>query len=220
MVSLFSSFDPSTSDLIHLNWVSMLFILFVIPLNYWTTPSQFIKAWTFTYERIHYELKTTLTIKYTGSTLIMTTLFLIILLNNLMGLIPHVFTSTSHIIFPLSFSIPLWTSFMMFSWLQKTNKSFMHLVPEGTPPMLLPFTVMIETLSNLIRPSVIALRLTANMMAGHVLMTLLGNSFPESYNYEIMIMIAIQASLLMFETMVAIVQAYVFMTLMSLYLSE
>nr|ADZ47918.1 ATP synthase F0 subunit 6 [Xenophyes cascus] len=220
MVSLFSSFDPSTSNLIHLNWMSSLYILFIIPLNYWTTSSQFIKTWTIMYERIHYELKTILTNKYVGSTLIMTSLFLIILLNNMVGLIPYVFTSTSHIIFPLSFSIPLWTSFMMFNWLKKTNQSFTHLVPEGTPPMLLPLTVMIETMSNLIRPSVIALRLTANMMAGHVLMTLLGNSLPESHNYETMMMILIQSSLLMFEMMVAIVQAYVFMILMSLYLSE
>ncbi|WP_431834057.1 F0F1 ATP synthase subunit A, partial [Escherichia coli] len=55
---------------------------------------------------------------------------------------------------------------------------FAHLVPQGTPPVLIPFIVCIETIRNIIRPGTLAVRLAANIIAGHLLLTLLGNTGP------------------------------------------
>ena len=80
------------------------------------------------------------------------------------------------------------------------------LVPQGTPAILIPFIVCIETISNVIRPGTLAVRLTANIIAGHLLLTLLGNTGP-SLSYAIISLLLIaQIALLMLESAVAIIQ--------------
>jgi F-type H+-transporting ATPase subunit a len=94
-------------------------------------------------------------------------------------------------------------------------------VPQGTPPVLMPFIVCIETISNVIRPGTLAVRLTANIIAGHLLITLLGNTGPISTSYIILSLILItQIALLVLESAVAIIQSYVFAVLRTLYSSE
>nr|AFI23543.1 ATP synthase F0 subunit 6 [Peloridora minuta] len=220
MTSLFSSFDPTTPLSTQLNWSSSLIIMLFIPINYLINYSPHHLIWSKLIIIMHYNMKELLNHKYMGSTMMMVTLFTMILLNNLLGLCPYVFTSSSHIIMPLSLSIPLWLSFMLFGWMMKTNHKFAHLVPEGTPNSLMPFTVMIETLSGIIRPGVVALRLTTNMLAGHFLLTLLGNNLPKSSIMMIPAMISMQSMLMMFEMMVSLIQAYVFSILISLYFEE
>nr|YP_007474192.1 ATP synthase F0 subunit 6 [Hackeriella veitchi]ACV96704.1 ATP synthase F0 subunit 6 [Hackeriella veitchi] len=220
MSSLFSSFDPTTIFNSQLNWMVIMITLVLIPLNYWIILSPLHTLWNTLQLLIHQELKKLLAYKYMGSTLMMVTLFMIILLNNLMGLFPYVFTSTSHATLPMIMSFPLWLSFMLFGWLKTTNKKFTHLVPEGTPSYLMPFTVLVETLSNIIRPGAITLRLMTNMTAGHFLITLLGNNFPTLDKLFLPVMVLMQSMLIMFETMVSYIQAYVFTILIGLYFEE
>jgi F-type H+-transporting ATPase subunit a len=93
-------------------------------------------------------------------------------------------------------------------------------VPQGTPSILIPFIVIIETISNVIRPGTLAVRLSANIIAGHLLLTLLGNT-GNSLSYIIVsLLIFAQLLLLILESAVAIIQSYVFTILSTLYSRE
>jgi F-type H+-transporting ATPase subunit a len=93
-------------------------------------------------------------------------------------------------------------------------------VPLGTPPVLMPFMVLIETISNLIRPGTLAVRLAANIIAGHLLLVLLGNQGPNLTSVFLTLLIITQILLLVLESAVAVIQSYVFAVLATLYSSE
>jgi F-type H+-transporting ATPase subunit a len=78
----------------------------------------------------------------------------------------------------LSLAFPLWLAFMIYGWFNHTRHILAHLVPLGTPGALIPFIVLIETTRNVIRPGTLAVRLAANIIAGHLLLVLLGNQGP------------------------------------------
>nr|YP_010315909.1 ATP synthase F0 subunit 6 [Leptocorisa lepida]UNA68815.1 ATP synthase F0 subunit 6 [Leptocorisa lepida] len=219
MTNLFSTFDPSTSMNISLNWISTMTCFILIPLSFWMLPNRMNKMFTLITNKLNEEFKMLMGPKSKGMTLMMISLFMFILINNLMGLLPYIFTSSSHLVFTLSMALPIWVSLMLFGWINKTNEMFAHLIPAGTPAMLMPFMVMIETISNMIRPGSLAVRLTANMIAGHLLMSLLGNNSINSGMMLPIIMI-VQITLMMFETAVSLIQAYVFSVLSTLYSSE
>jgi len=94
------------------------------------------------------------------------------------------------------------------------------LVPQGTPAILIPFIVCIETIRNVIRPGTLAVRLTANIIAGHLLLTLLGNTGPGITSIIIRVLLITQILLLILESAVAIIQSYVFAVLRTLYSRE
>nr|AMW68051.1 ATP synthase F0 subunit 6 [Myiodactylus osmyloides] len=222
MSNLFSMFDPSTNILnLSLNWLSSLIGILLIPYMYWLIPSRFTLLWFNILNTLHKEFKTLLGISsLKGSTFIFLSLFTFIMFNNFMGLFPYIFTSTSHLAMTLSLALPLWLSFMLYGWINHTMHMFAHLVPQGTPPILMPFMVCIETISNFIRPGTLAVRLAANMIAGHLLLTLLGNTGPSMNLILINFLLITQIALLMLESAVAIIQSYVFAVLSTLYSSE
>nr|URX53128.1 ATP synthase F0 subunit 6 [Cryptotermes dudleyi]URX54244.1 ATP synthase F0 subunit 6 [Cryptotermes sp. 7 AB-2022a]URX54335.1 ATP synthase F0 subunit 6 [Cryptotermes sp. 7 AB-2022a] len=223
MSNLFSVFDPSTSSFnLSLNWISTFLGLALIPMSMWLIPSRYPLLWNTLLTKLHNEFKALLGGKKTnqGSTFLFVSLFSLILFNNFLGLFPYVFTSTSHLTMTLALALPLWVSFMMFGWINNTNHMFEHLVPQGTPTPLMPFMVCIETISNIIRPGTLAVRLTANMIAGHLLLTLLGNNGPTITQALLGVLIAAQILLLILESAVAVIQSYVFAVLSTLYSSE
>nr|AXS65614.1 ATP synthase F0 subunit 6 [Cucujoidea sp. 43 KM-2017] len=221
MANLFSSFDPSTNFSLSLNWISSLIGVFLIPPMFWMIPSRLNIMWINIIMILHKEYKILISnFNIKGSTLIFISLFSFILFNNFLGLFPYIFTSTSHLILTLTLALPLWMSFMIFGWINNTTHMLAHLVPQGTPPILMPFMVCIETISNIIRPGTLAVRLSANMIAGHLLMTLLGNTGPSLPSILISLLIIVQIMLLILESAVAIIQSYVFAVLSTLYSSE
>nr|YP_010117770.1 ATP synthase F0 subunit 6 [Diplonevra funebris]QPN53543.1 ATP synthase F0 subunit 6 [Diplonevra funebris] len=222
MTNLFSVFDPSSSIMnLSLNWMSTFIGLLMIPSIYWLIPSRYNIIYNNILLTLHKEFKTLLgTAGHSGSTFIFISLFSFILFNNFMGLFPYIFTSTSHLTMTLSLAFPLWLSFMLYGWINHTQHMFAHLVPQGTPAILMPFMVCIETISNIIRPGTLAVRLTANMIAGHLLMTLMGNTGNSMSIIMINLLIIGQIALLVLEFAVSIIQSYVFAVLSTLYSSE
>nr|YP_010953072.1 ATP synthase F0 subunit 6 [Trichochrysea japana]WMQ75981.1 ATP synthase F0 subunit 6 [Trichochrysea japana] len=220
MMNLFSSFDPSTNFL-SFNWMSTMIGLMFIPTVFWKIPSRSIFFWNKIILTLHKEFKILMQKKSSqGNTILMISLFSLILFNNFIGLFPYIFTSTSHMVLTLTLALPFWLSFMIFGWLNNTIHMLAHLVPNGTPSILMPFMVCIETISNIIRPGTLAIRLSANMIAGHLLLTLLGNTGSSMSILMMNLLIIAQILLLILESAVAMIQSYVFTVLTTLYSSE
>nr|UPL66041.1 ATPase subunit 6 [Arbanatus sp.] len=219
MTNLFSAFDPATSTNLSLNWLSSTLFIFILPSPYWAMHNQL--------QMMFKKLANTLTGEFymlinkkSPITLIFFSLFFFLLINNSLGLLPYIYTSSSQLIFSLSMALPMWFAFMLFGWIKNTTFMLAHLVPAGTPALLMPFMVCIETISNLIRPGSLAVRLTANMIAGHLLMTLLGNNTLSVNSMIVPLIMMVQLGLMWFEAAVAIIQSYVFTVLGTLYSSE
>nr|UYI30642.1 ATP synthase F0 subunit 6 [Aquatica lateralis] len=221
MTNLFSSFDPSTSMNLSLNWMSIMLGLIVLPSMFWVIPSRINLMWIKLCLTLMNEFKVILKIKEMKSaTLIFVSLFSLIMFNNILSLFPYIFSSTSHLVLTLTLALPLWLSFMIYGWINNTIHMFAHLVPQGTPTILMPFMVCIETISNIIRPGTLAIRLTANMIAGHLILTLMGSTGNKMSLLMLNILMLSQLLLLMLESAVAIIQSYVFSILSTLYSSE
>nr|YP_009512534.1 ATP synthase F0 subunit 6 [Parum colligata]AXJ93088.1 ATP synthase F0 subunit 6 [Parum colligata] len=222
MSNLFSIFDPTTNLFnMSINWISTMLGLLFLPYMYWLIPNRHFLMWKFILNKLHNEFKILLKNNYfNGSTLIFISLFSFVLFNNFLGLFPYIFTSTSHLTLTLSLSLPLWLSFMLYGWVNNYQHMFIHMIPQGTPSILMPFMVLIETISNIIRPGTLAVRLTANMIAGHLLMTLLSSTRTNLSYFFIFLLILIQILLLILESAVAIIQSYVITILSTLYSSE
>lgn len=222
IANLFSVFDPSTNILnISFNWLRTFIGLLIIPSLFWVMPSRHNILWNNTTLTLHKEFKTLLgSSSHRGSTLIFISLFSVILFNNFLGLFPYIFTRTRHLAITLALALPLWLRFIIYGWINHTQHIFAHLVPQGTPAALIPFIVCIETISNIIRPGTLAVRLTANIIAGHLLLTLLGNTGPNIITSLVSILLIVQIALLTLESAVSIIQSYVFAVLRTLYSRE
>nr|YP_010043651.1 ATP synthase F0 subunit 6 [Branchinella kugenumaensis]QPD06972.1 ATP synthase F0 subunit 6 [Branchinella kugenumaensis]WDW26452.1 ATP synthase F0 subunit 6 [Branchinella kugenumaensis] len=218
MTNLFSVFDPTSSILT--NWLSLLTGMIIIPMGFWAIPSRSQAVWSFVLKKLDQEFSTLLGPSKMGSPILLISLFIFIFYNNFLGLFPYIFTATSHLVVSLCLALPLWLSFILFSWIKETIHALAHLVPLGTPPALMPFMVLIELISNMIRPITLSVRLAANMIAGHLLLTLLGNQGLSANLLTLFMIIMAQVLLLVLEFSVAIIQSYVFATLTTLYASE
>lgn len=221
ITNLFSVFDPSTTIFnLSINWLRTFLGLLFIPSIFWIIPSRYNLIWIQITNKLHNEFKVLINSNHNGRTLIFISLFSIILFNNFLGLFPYIFTSSRHIVITLSLALPLWLAFIIYGWLINTQHIFIHLVPQGTPSILIAFIVCIETISNIIRPGTLAIRLTANIIAGHLLITLLGNTGSTLINYIVILLLITQIILLILECAVAIIQSYVFTVLRTLYSRE
>nr|YP_009424273.1 ATP synthase F0 subunit 6 [Sundasciurus lowii]ARH02640.1 ATP synthase F0 subunit 6 [Sundasciurus lowii]QAB46210.1 ATP synthase F0 subunit 6 [Sundasciurus lowii] len=142
---------------------------------------------------------------------------------NLLGLLPHSFTPTTQLSMNLGMAIPLWAGAVIMGFRHKTKASLAHFLPQGTPIPLIPMLVIIETISLFIQPMALAVRLTANITAGHLLMHLIGGATLVLASISpptAMITFIILVLLSLLEFAVALIQAYVFTLLVSLYLHD
>lgn len=220
IINIFSIFDPSTSIFISLNWTRIFIVYLLLPYQYWLSPSQTRYPWFLTLNFIFNEFKILINYRY-SNLIIFISLLIIILFNNLLGLFPYIFTASSHIRFCFSLSISIWFRIIIYSILNYFNNLFSHLIPQGTPLILMPFIVIIESISLIIRPLTLSIRLIANITAGHLLISLMGNSFihTTSLNFIILIIFS-QLMLFILEISVSLIQAYVFSILSTLYSRE
>lgn len=223
ITNLFSVFDPSTTIFSwSINWLRTLLIFIIVPLIFWLLPTRLNLIWIKIIFVLHNEFKTLIGRNKInlGNTIIFISLFSLILFNNVLGLLPYIFTSTSHMSITLALSLPLWIAFILFGWINYRQHIFRHLIPQGTPAILMPFMVCIEIIRNVIRPGTLAIRLSANIIAGHLLLTLLGNTGSSISLIILNLLIFTQILLLTLETAVAFIQSYVFAILATLYSTE
>lgn len=123
----------------------------------------------------------------------------------------------------MAFALPLWLTTVLIGILNQPTIALGHLLPEGTPTPLIPVLIIIETISLFIRPLALGVRLTANLTAGHLLIQLIATA--AFVLISTIPAVAILTSIVLFlltllEVAVAMIQAYVFVLLLSLYLQE
>ncbi|YP_009316441.1 ATP synthase F0 subunit 6 (mitochondrion) [Phodopus roborovskii] len=155
--------------------------------------------------------------------LMLVSLIMFIGSTNLLGLLPHTFTPTTQLSMNLGLAIPLWAGTVILGFRHKMKHSLAHFLPQGTPISLIPMLIIIETISLFIQPMALAVRLTANITAGHLLMHLIGGATlvlttisPPTATITFIILVL----LTILEFAVALIQAYVFTLLVSLYLHD
>jgi len=151
------------------------------------------------------------------------TLFMFILFGNLLGMIPYSFTFTSHIIVTFGMAIVIFFGVTVIGIWRHGFHFLTLFVPKGVPIGLMAVVVPIEVLSYLIRPMTLSIRLFANMMAGHTMLAIFaGFVAPLGAFYLVpgLLPIALDFALIFLELLVAVLQAYVFAILTTLYLAE
>nr|WID86933.1 ATP synthase F0 subunit 6 [Anomaloglossus megacephalus] len=155
--------------------------------------------------------------------LILTSLMIFLLGMNLLGLLPYTFTPTTQLSMNLGLAVPFWLATVLIGFRNQPTASLGHFLPEGTPSPLIPILIIIETISLFIRPVALGVRLTANLTAGHLLIQLISTAalallfsspLVSSLTFITLILLTI------LEIAVAMIQAYVFVLLLSLYLQE
>nr|QKY61217.1 ATP synthase F0 subunit 6 [Oenanthe oenanthe]QKY61425.1 ATP synthase F0 subunit 6 [Oenanthe oenanthe] len=155
--------------------------------------------------------------------LILTSLMIFLLLTNLLGLLPYTFTPTTQLSMNLALAFPLWLATLLTGLRNQPSASLGHLLPEGTPTPLIPALILIETTSLLIRPLALGVRLTANLTAGHLLIQLISTAtmaLASTMPAVSLLTLLVLLLLTILEVAVAMIQAYVFVLLLSLYLQE
>nr|AID54851.1 ATP synthase subunit 6 [Hoplopleura akanezumi] len=215
MASLMSVFDPSSTLLgvsLPLKALVQLILMAFLLNSIWAIPSgvsalvKVIYTWA----------------KSLGLPFLLCWLFQFILFSNLMGLLPATYTFPSSLQFSLSLSVSLWLGGVIYSITLSVNNVLAHLCPEGVEGLMSIFLVSIELISLLIRPMSLGIRLMANLTAGHMIMALCESGFSLQGAGVISSSLSLVSLCLisLFEIAVAVVQAYIFVNLMSLYWEE
>nr|YP_009240904.1 ATP synthase F0 subunit 6 [Fejervarya multistriata]WCI19171.1 ATP synthase F0 subunit 6 [Fejervarya limnocharis]AKV16265.1 ATP synthase F0 subunit 6 [Fejervarya multistriata]QTJ26313.1 ATP synthase F0 subunit 6 [Fejervarya multistriata]QTV20853.1 ATP synthase F0 subunit 6 [Fejervarya multistriata]WCI19184.1 ATP synthase F0 subunit 6 [Fejervarya limnocharis] len=155
--------------------------------------------------------------------LILASLLVFLMSINLLGLFPYTFTPTTQLSMNLGLAVPLWLATVLIGLRNQPTISLGHLLPEGTPTPLIPILIVIETISLFIRPLALGVRLTANLTAGHLLIHLISSAtlaVTAMSTGLTLLTFAVLLLLTILEIAVAMIQAYVFVLLLSLYLQE
>lgn len=150
--------------------------------------------------------------------------FIFVLLANFLGIFPYSFTVTSHFMQTFGLSFSTFLGIFILGFVNFGSKFFQFFVPKNVPTVLVPFLVVLEVVSYIIRPFSLAIRLFANMLAGHILMHIL-----VSFNFFLfktklfpifLITFVVLFLIFLLEFSIVFIQAYVFLTLLLIYLND
>nr|YP_009365213.1 ATP synthase F0 subunit 6 [Spirula spirula]ARJ60730.1 ATP synthase F0 subunit 6 [Spirula spirula] len=227
MVDIFSSFDDHNSTLFSahfMTWLLSLWSLFFINSSYWIKSSNMLNIMNLPKQAINIQTTRSYSMNLGGFSLIISSLFITIINFNMLGLMPYVFSTTSHLAMTFSLALPLWLSLIISSYFNNPYSSLAFMLPLGTPTFLMLFLPIIETLSIMVRPITLSIRLAANISAGHIILVLIGNyltisMLSHSYTISLLIMI-IQIGYFIFEIGISIIQGYIFSLLITLYTDD
>lgn len=147
-------------------------------------------------------------------------LFMFILLCNLLGMLPYSFTVTSHISITFALAIMVFFLVTIIGFLNHGVHFLSLFLPKGTPWWLAPLMIIIELFAYLARPVSLSLRLAANMVAGHVLLKVIAGFMISLAMFLKFLPLPLMVVLVGFEIFVAILQAYIFTILSCVYLND
>lgn len=228
IADLFSQFDPRVSLLFKysslLFWFSNFLIIFAVtlpsPFTSLRPVSRFFRARFNSLEKISVEMSLG-SLQGLGNMLF--SVFFIILVVNLLGLLPGTFRISSHFLFSMSLGVPLWFALLLIRFRKSPITKFGSYIGTGIPISLGPPIGACEIIRTIMRPLALGLRLAANILAGHVITSLVANCLMYvvlSGRVSILIFGLISFGLFLFEGAVCAIQAYVFMLLLRVYIQE
>nr|YP_010472539.1 ATP synthase F0 subunit 6 [Mitrella albuginosa]UVG40724.1 ATP synthase F0 subunit 6 [Mitrella albuginosa] len=227
LVDIFSSFDDNNQvfmSLYILMWMFSLVTVVLFSSTYWIMTPRWMSVISVFKDTGSSQVFRSFGANMGGFINIVTGLFVFLIVMNLSGLIPYVFSPTSHLAVSLSLGLPLWLSLIVSALFFNPSSVIAGLLPMGAPAPLNPFLVIIETVSIMVRPITLSVRLTANMSAGHIVLTLIGNyltaSFFMSSVFSMLLLLSIQVLYTVFEFGIGLIQAYIFCLLITLYSDE
>nr|QGZ10030.1 ATP synthase F0 subunit 6 [Eisenia nordenskioldi pallida] len=224
MPDIFSSFDPFMfNTMFPTNSLFLMMntlIVLMIQSSYWVVSTRSSTLKSPVKDTIFTQLTRTSGLHLKGFSSILSSIFILLLAVNLMGLVPYTFSSSSHLIFTLTFGLPIWLSLIISSFSHSPKKTTAHFLPDGAPDWLNPFLVLIESTSVLVRPLTLSFRLAANMSAGHIVLSLVGVYCAAAYfssAFSTLMLILTSLGYILFEVAICMIQAYIFCLLLSLY---
>jgi F-type H+-transporting ATPase subunit a len=153
-------------------------------------------------------------------------LFMFILVVNMVGLIPYTFTVTSHIIVTVSLAMLVFLTVLVYGFSKHGLHFFKLFVPSGIPIYILPLVTFIEVLSFISRPISHSVRLFANMLAGHITLKVFGGFVVMLGGLGVVgwvgavLPLGLTVAMTALELLVAFLQAYVFAILTCIYLND
>lgn len=227
LVDIFSSFDDHNSTIFSahiITWLLSLWSLIFINSSFWVNASNISNIINLPKQVINTQATRSFRLNLGGFILIISSLFITIINFNLLGLIPYVFSTTSHLVMTFSLALPLWLCLIISSYVKNTYSSVAFILPLATPTFLIPFLPIIETLRIIVRPITLSIRLAANISAGHIILTLIGDYLTALIllnNYVISaLVLSIQVGYFIFEVGISIIQGYIFSLLVTLYTDD
>nr|YP_009093866.1 ATP synthase F0 subunit 6 [Marisa cornuarietis]AIT57574.1 ATP synthetase F0 subunit 6 [Marisa cornuarietis] len=226
LVDIFSSFDDHNQvfmSLYFLIWSFSLLVLLLFSSGYWLFSPRWGTVIKTFKDTVSSQIFRSFGINLGGFMNLVSGLFLFLIFVNLLGLIPYVFSPTSHLAVSLSLGLPMWACLIFSAIAFNPSSVVAGLLPMGAPAGLNPFLVLIETVSIMVRPITLSVRLSANMSAGHIVLTLIGNYLTSalfSISFSMMLLIGIQIFYTIFEFGISLIQAYIFCLLITLYSDE
>lgn len=219
IIRLFRVFDPISYRGIRLNWMILLLVMLYFPIKFYMVGEGYKEVMRMMMEKVKDVFKGVSYPKHIGILILCVIVFFFLIIRNLVGLFPFVFTRTAHPIITIRLGVVFWVSFVVIGWVKQFKESAAHLVPEGSPIILSPLLVLIESVSHVIRPFTLSIRLAANIMAGHLIVGLLA-SIRNIRIFGMLSSVIIQRILLILEFAVGVIQGFVFRILLILYALE
>nr|AEK84189.1 ATP synthase F0 subunit 6 [Alcithoe arabica] len=227
LVDIFSSFDDNNQVFMSvyvLMWLFSLVTILLFSSTYWVSNPRWVGVVMIFKDTVSSQIFRSYGLHMGGFINTITALFMLLIVMNLSGLIPYVFSLTSHLAVSLCLGLPLWLCLIISAIFYNLSSVLASLLPMGAPALLNPFLVIIETISIMVRPITLSVRLMANMSAGHIVLTLIGSylttSLFTSSIFTMLLLMSIQILYTIFEFGISLIQAYIFCLLITLYSDE
>ncbi len=226
ITDIFSNFDPASfgqSILSNKLWLIPVIFSSTLLLSVWFYPAQTYILLFNLITNIFKLVKQSYMWNLKTSRNLIIALFYYIVFLNLWGLIPYIFSLSTHLAVTLGISLPLWLALIISSGQNNPYNFVAAIIPSGAPRWLNPFLVLIELIRTNIRPITLAFRLAANMRAGHIVLTLICTYLSNAsiaMPTQFLFYLVPGVFYLLFELFITIIQAFIFCLLLTLYAND